>query len=156
MDAAHMRSWRQQAPRANPCARFTFVAMNLVASLLCCNVCSCNVCHSHGLMFTSAHEHARTHTHAHTHTCSPLAVLVYFDAYSLGAVMTAMAVGFSLGLGVHILTKDEEGLPTLDLGTRSVEFWVSLRSAWQAALLRCAWQALIGMGCCFSCLPRGT
>ncbi|KAF5827360.1 hypothetical protein DUNSADRAFT_792 [Dunaliella salina] len=49
--------------------------------------------------------------------CSPMAMLVYFDAYSLWAVLTAMAVGFCLGLGVHILTKDEEGLPTLDLGT---------------------------------------
>jgi len=47
-------------------------------------------------------------------------VLVYFDAYSMGAVLTAMGVGIALAVGVHILTRDEEELPTLDLGTRCV------------------------------------
>jgi len=48
-------------------------------------------------------------------------VLVYFDAYRLSAVLIAMGVGCTLAVSVHILTKDEEELPTLDLGTRWVD-----------------------------------
>jgi len=52
-----------------------------------------------------------------TMLCSPLGVLLYFEAFSLGALVAAMCIGAVLAGVVHVLTRDEEELPALDLGT---------------------------------------
>ncbi|GAX77541.1 hypothetical protein CEUSTIGMA_g4985.t1 [Chlamydomonas eustigma] len=50
--------------------------------------------------------------------CSPLMVVIYFGAATASApVLTAMAVGAGMAAVIHILTRDEEDLPALDLGT---------------------------------------
>ena len=49
---------------------------------------------------------------------APLFVIMYFGLTNLTAIGPALFVGIILALLVHIITKDEEELPAIDMGTK--------------------------------------